>query len=730
MTVALVLAGEAEAGPRDQLCGQLAALGVRRVDAAERTGSGLLTVAAAARTAGERVLVCVGADAVPEPVLARLLAVGGTAAFTGVSALSVPPPFPADAPAAAALVVDPPDLAALAGAAEALAATYTGPDPVSPVGALFGELTRRGVMVRILDAGPDADGPVTQLIADPAARDMASWAAWRQLTPAALYGISLGLGLVAAVWFAELAVRGKLAAVVALAASFLTARAGSLLAATSPEGRVRPLVSWLGTACGLLTEFALYAALAVSASLTPGTSAGLAGTFGGQLQDTFVANWGGAGSAGVWRLAIAAMLLLGVRKLAALSYEHIARAEGELFPRSVPRTLEQALTFPAGERYLVIVLTAVFVGPRLTFGVLLGWGVLAGGYVLAGSIARSARGTRATESPLDDAPPGETPPDGTAFGETPPDGTAFDETPPDGTAFGKTPPDGTAFDETVLDGTAFDETAPDELPPDELPLEEVALDEAPLVQAPRDEAPRDEVPQDVVALDEAPLVQAPRDELLPDEAAWDEVPLDEAGLDLAAYRGDGPLASWIGELVQGRLPPLPPVLAGLLVTGVLTALGLGNLPGILVLTPVEAMMLAALGARHPHDGRLDWLVPALLMAGEGVFLAALGLARLVPAWLVYALLTAVVLRHVDLVFRARAGRGPYADVAGLGWDGRMLLAAAAAGAGITPLAYVALTGYLWVLFIWEFLSGWLRPADGENVDRDGPRGRRGAAAPA
>jgi hypothetical protein len=670
MTVALVLAGEAEAGPRNQLCGQLAALGVRRVDAAERTGSGLLTVAAAARTAGERVLVCVGADAVPEPVLARLLAVGGTAAFTGVSALSVPPPFPADAPPAAALVVDPPDLAALAGAAEALAATYTGPDPVSPVGALIGELTRRGVMVRILDAGPDADGPVTQLIADPAARDMASWAAWRQLTPAALYGISLALGLVAAVWFAELAVRGKLAAVVALAASFLTARAGSLLAATSPEGRVRPLVSWLGTACGLLTEFALYAALAVSASLTPGTSAGLAGTFGAQLQDTFVASWGGAGPAGVWRLAIAAMLLLGVRKLAALSYEHIARAEGELFPRSVPRTLEQVLTFPAGERYLVIVLTAVFVGPRLTFGVLLGWGVLAGGYVLARSIARPARGARPTESPLNGAPPDEPPPDGTAFGGTPPDGTASGGT-----------------------------------PPDELPLDEAALDEATLDQAPRDEAP-------------------------PDEAAWDEVPPDEAGLDLAAYRGDGPLASWIGELVQGRLPPLPPVLAGLLVTGVLTALGLGNLPGILVLTPVEAMMLAALGARHRHDGRLDWLVPALLMAGEGVFLAALGLARLVPAWLVYALLAAVVLRHVDLVFRARAGRGPYADVAGLGWDGRMLLAAAAAGAGITPLAYVALTGYLWVLFIWDFLSGWLRPADGENLDRDGPRGRRGAAAPA
>jgi hypothetical protein len=62
MTVALVLASEADAG----LCGQLAALGVRRVDVADRAGPGLLTVAAAARAAAERVLICVGEDAVPE----------------------------------------------------------------------------------------------------------------------------------------------------------------------------------------------------------------------------------------------------------------------------------------------------------------------------------------------------------------------------------------------------------------------------------------------------------------------------------------------------------------------------------------------------------------------------------------------------------------------------------------------------------------------------------------
>ena len=61
-----------------------------------------------------------------------------------------------------------------------------------------------------------------------------------------------------------------------------------------------------------------------------------------------------------------------------------------------------------------------------------------------------------------------------------------------------------------------------------------------------------------------------------------------------------------------------------------------------------------------------------------MFLAALGLARHVTPWVVFALLAAVVVRHVDLACRARAGRGLEADVLGLGWEGRMLLAGVAA----------------------------------------------------
>jgi Family of unknown function (DUF5941) len=260
-----------------------------------------------------------------------------------------------------------------------------------------------------------------------------------------------------------------------------------------------------------------------------------------------------------------------------MCYEAEVRAPGVTSGRSAWRLLGQVIALPTGERYVVIGVTAVFFGPRLTFGVLLAWGAVAAGYVLARQTAGAARQARA---------------------------------------------------EGVL----------------------------------------------------------------------------------PAYRGDGVVPRWLGGMVQGMLPPLLPVLTGLLVTCMLVVLGLGNLPGILLLTPAVAMLPAALGARHPHNGRLDWLVPPLLLTGEGVFLAALGFSRQVPPPLVFALLAAVIVRHADLAYRARSGLGVTADTFGLGWDVRMLLAGLAAVIGVLPAAYAVLAGYLWLLFGWEFLSGWLRSA--------------------
>ena len=114
----------------------------------------------------------------------------------------------------------------------------------------------------------------------------------------------------------------------------------------------------------------------------------------------------------------------------------------------------------------------------------------------------------------------------------------------------------------------------------------------------------------------------------------------------------------------------------------LVALGLRNLPGVLLLTPVEAMLLAAFGSWHPHDGRRDWLVPPLLQAAEYVFLAEVGFADGVWPAMTFALVAAAGFRHLDLVYRVRGGLASGVDRRGLGWEGRMIVAGIAAAAGI------------------------------------------------
>jgi hypothetical protein len=194
----------------------------------------------------------------------------------------------------------------------------------------------------------------------------------------------------------------------------------------------------------------------------------------------------------------------------------------------------------------------------------------------------------------------------------------------------------------------------------------------------------------------------------------------EARPRVLGYRGDGPAAVWIGRFVDGRLPPLPAVIVGLLVTGMLAALGLQSLPGILVLTPVEAMLLASLATWHPHYGPRDWMVPPLLQAGEYWFLAALGFAKHVPPTATFALIAAIALYHLDLAYRARnelvpsddgpfvreEGQLSYSDRAGFGWDGRMIVCGLAAVAGIASMIYPLLALYLAGLMGRDWLAGW------------------------
>jgi hypothetical protein len=620
MTVALVLAAEPAAG----LCGQLTSLGVRRVDATDDAGpgGGLLTIAAAARAAGEQVLICGGDLAVPRQALARLLAAVGTAGYAG-------------ARAGGAILVDQKDLRILAEAAEYLASRPGIPDHVS---ALTGELERRGVTVQFIEARPDGDidrdegGLVAELFADPIARDVAHWAADRALAPAALMGVSLGLGLVSAVWFTEPTATAKAVAAVALLASFVSSRAARVLAAApgpvleaigglsgrggrgGPGGRgaagagvIRPAGDWLSAGCWMITELAVYAGLAASAGLGAATTRGVIGS----------------GPGGVWHLAVAAMGLLAVRRMTDLCYERATERTGGRIrlPRSAGRRrAERALALPAGERVLVLILAGSIGGPRVAFLALLGWGAVAAAYVLTGRIV-GLRDTAAYAVHTDPA---------------------------------------------IADLGAITFDAPSA----------------------------------------RPAARAGR-------AGRDGGPEQAAGTGIAAYRDDGPLSLWLGRLVEGRLPPLPPALVGVFVASALAALGLGNLSGVLVLTPVEAMLLAGLGSAHPHDGRLDWLVPPLLQAGEYLFIAALAFTRLVPPPVVFALLAAMVLRHLDVAYRARhhvtwpGTGGRRGDIAGLGWELRMLVVGLSAAFGVVPMACAVLAAYLWVLVIRDFLTGWM-----------------------
>jgi hypothetical protein len=172
------------------------------------------------------------------------------------------------------------------------------------------------------------------------------------------------------------------------------------------------------------------------------------------------------------------------------------------------------------------------------------------------------------------------------------------------------------------------------------------------------------------------------------------------------YRGDGWLAVRIGKFVNGRLPPMPALFVGLLVTGVLVALGLRNLPGILVLTPVEAMLLAAFGSWHPHDGRSDWLVPPLIQVAEYIFLSEVGFARDLWPPLTFAVVAAAGFRHLDLAYRVRAGLALGMDRRGFGWEGRMIIAGIAGVFGVQVVIYPALAIYLWWLNLRDWSVGW------------------------
>ncbi|NBE96952.1 hypothetical protein FE391_34740 [Nonomuraea sp. KC401] len=178
---------------------------------------------------------------------------------------------------------------------------------------------------------------------------------------------------------------------------------------------------------------------------------------------------------------------------------------------------------------------------------------------------------------------------------------------------------------------------------------------------------------------------------------------------VVAYRDDGPLSRAMGMLVAGQLPPLPPVIAGTFVTGVLLVLGVAGSDGLAVFAPAVTLLLAGPGSSHAHDGRLDWLVPPILRVIEYTFIAACGFAHGVHPVIIMMLLGALAFHHYDLVHRVRQRvyAPAWLSTFGLGWDGRMMVVSLVALTGWLAGGYVVFALYLWVLFGWESLTCWL-----------------------
>ncbi|MEV0202660.1 CDP-alcohol phosphatidyltransferase family protein [Nonomuraea sp. NPDC050691] len=334
------------------------------------------------------------------------------------------------------------DLASLADVAEELAdlAESGRLGPVSAVEAvdlLLVGLVRAGARVRAARLGPlhadrvtgqaTADGAITRLAEvdedqvrlDTAVKDrdgffttffVSSWsrhlvrpAARLRLTPNTVTGCSVGLAVLAAVWFSA-GTRGAmvLGAALVYLSFVLDCLDGQLARYTRA---FTPLGAWADGMADRLKEYVVYAGLAI------GYAGGLP--------------WQHGGPDGIWYLAIAAMILQVVRHAIDFAYGgSVADAAkvGALWAKPVRSLLEETdgragapaaqgvlglshrlerdslihwakkmIVLPIGERMALIAVTAALFNARVTFAALITWGGVASLYQLTGRIARSAR---------------------------------------------------------------------------------------------------------------------------------------------------------------------------------------------------------------------------------------------------------------------------------------------------------------------------------------------------
>ena len=184
--------------------------------------------------------------------------------------------------------------------------------------------------------------------------------------------------------------------------------------------------------------------------------------------------------------------------------------------------------------------------------------------------------------------------------------------------------------------------------------------------------------------------------------------------DIRTQRDDGVAAHYvIGRLAGGRFRPLPVIAPGLVATLATLAFAIGGHhgPRWLVVAIAALAQLAALAARAPHDGPLDWLTVAGLRAMEYTFVIVAGVLGGVPLPLVYALLGVLVIYHYDVTGRIEKQATPVRPILvlqALGWDMRIIALAGFVMLGWSDAAFAVSLGVIAVLFLGSALTGWLQ----------------------
>ncbi|MEA2271195.1 MAG: hypothetical protein QOC64_3805 [Solirubrobacteraceae bacterium] len=183
---------------------------------------------------------------------------------------------------------------------------------------------------------------------------------------------------------------------------------------------------------------------------------------------------------------------------------------------------------------------------------------------------------------------------------------------------------------------------------------------------------------------------------------------------LAVYRDDGPLATWLGRTVGRALPlgEVPLTLIGALApVAVLVAPARSLSPALAGLAALALVLAAGAASGRAQPGRFAWTAPPLLRLLEYALLIKITVLADPGAMpLCYALLAALAFHHYDAVYRLRHQRvapPAWTRAVGGGWDGRILLAAVLALAGVLDVALLAGAVVLGAVYVAESVRSWL-----------------------